>query len=151
MDTKDTNTIKPQHILHIKCIQLNLRYSRAATSNLIKVIEENDTDILFIQEPYTIQNRLIGIPTKYKLYTAGERRHRAAVVVTNNQLDATLLLQLSDADTVAIEGIKGNIKIIVVSMYFDREQQIEHDLKKMDRVLRHAKGAWVLFAADSNA
>ena len=131
MDTKGTNTIKSVQNLDIKCIQLNLRHSRAATSNLMKVIDENDTDILFIQKPYTIQNKLIGIPTKYKLYTAGEGRHRSAVVVTNNQLDATLLLQLSDVDTVAVEVIKGTIKITAVSMYFDREQQIEHDLRKM--------------------
>ena len=151
MDTKGTNTIKSVQNLDIKCIQLNLRHSRAATSNLMKVTEENDTDILFIREPYTIQNKLIGIPTKYKLYTAGEGRHRSAVVVNNNQLDVTLLLQLSDVDTVAVEVIKGTIKIIAVSMYFDREQQIEHDLRKMERVISHAKGTGVLFAADSNA
>ena len=52
--------------------------------------------------------------------------------------------------TVAVEVIMGTTKIIV-SMYFDRELQIEHDLRKMEEVINHAKGTGVLFAADSNA
>ena len=151
MDTKATTTTKFEEKLGIRCIQLNLRHSRAATSNLMKMVTENDTDILFIQQPYTIQGKLIGIPTKYRKYTAGEGRHRAAVVVTNNQLDATLLQQLSDEDMVAVEVIKGPTKIIAVSMYFDRERQIEHDLRKMDLVINHANDTGVLIAADSNA
>jgi hypothetical protein len=117
----------------------------------MKIAAETDTDILFIQEPYTIQGKLIGIPTKYKIYTAGEGRYRAAIVVTNNHLDATLLLQLSDGDAVAVETTKSTKKIIAVSMYFNREHQIEHDIRKMERVINHAKHTGLLFAADSNA
>jgi hypothetical protein len=36
-------------------------------------------------------------------------------------------------------------------MYFDRENQIEHDLGKMEAVIQHAKHTGVLFAMDSNA
>jgi hypothetical protein len=117
----------------------------------MEIVAENNTDILFIQEPYTIQGKLISIPTKYKIYTVGEGRYRAAIVVTNNQLDATLLLQLSDVDGVAVEVTKGNIKIIAVSMYFIREHQIQHDIRKVERVINRAKHTGVLFAADSNA
>jgi len=33
---------------HLKCIQLNLQYSRLTTNNLWKIIEEENTDIIFI-------------------------------------------------------------------------------------------------------
>jgi hypothetical protein len=49
---------------------------------------------------------VVGIPTKYKIFTSGEGRRRAAVIVTNNQIDTTLINQLSDADTFTVEVIK---------------------------------------------
>jgi len=62
-----------------------------------------------------------------------------------------MLIQLSDADTVVLEIIKGSLKIILVSMYFDEENLIEHDLVKIEVLLRHSKGTGVLIATDSNA
>jgi hypothetical protein len=62
-----------------------------------------------------------------------------------------LIQQLSDAGTVVVEIIKGNLKIILVSMYFDRETPIEHDLVKTEEVMRYAKGTEVLIETDSNA
>jgi endonuclease/exonuclease/phosphatase (EEP) superfamily protein YafD len=98
--TKTSDYIQPQ----IKCIQLNLKHSKAATANLLKIIEENKTDIVCIQEPYTFQSKAAGIPKKYKTYTSREGRCRAAVIATNNQMD-TVLIQLTDADTVVVEII----------------------------------------------
>jgi len=51
----------------IKCIQINLQHSRVATDNLVKIIEEGGTHILCILEPYTIQNKVVGIPKNTKL------------------------------------------------------------------------------------
>jgi len=59
--------------------------------------------------------------------------------VTNTQIDVMLIHQLSDADTVAVEIIKGNTKLISASMYFDREHQIEDDLIKIESILHHSR------------
>jgi len=72
------------------------------------------------------------------------------VVVTNNQIDVMLIHQLSDADKVAVEIIKGNTKLIAESMYFDREHQID-DLIKMDSILHHSKNTGVPNESDCNA
>jgi len=117
----------------------------------MKIIEEDKTDIICLQEPYTFQSKAAGILKKYKSYTSKEGRCMAAVVATNNQTDTTLIQQLSDADTVVVEILKGSLKIILVSMYFDKETPIEHDLSKIEAVLRHAKGTRILIATDSNA
>ena len=87
--------------MEIKCLQINLQHSRAATYNLIKIVTEYDIDIVFIQEPYTIQDKVIGIPTKYITFTA-DPRTRAAVVVTDKGIDITMLSQLSDRDAVTV-------------------------------------------------
>jgi len=89
---------KPQ----IKCIQVNVKHSKAATANLMKIIEEDKTNIICTQEPYTFQSKAAGILKKYKTFTSGEGRCRAAVVATNNQIDTILIQQVSDADTVVV-------------------------------------------------
>ena len=50
-----------------------------------------------------------------------------------------------------MEIINGSSKIILVSMYFDREIPIEIDLGKTEKLMQHAKGAGVLTATDSNS
>jgi exonuclease III len=35
----------------IKCIHVNVKHSMTASANLMKIIEENNTDVICIQEP----------------------------------------------------------------------------------------------------
>lgn len=135
----------------IKCIQVNLKHSTAATANLMKIVKEEQIDIICIQEPHTYQNKVAGIPKSYKIYSTKERKCRAAVVATSNKIDITLIRQLTDADTVVVEILKGSLKIILVNMYFDGICAIETDLAKIDAILRQGKGTGVLIATDSNA
>jgi exonuclease III len=88
--------------IEIKCAQINLQHSRVATANLMKYTADNKGDIVCIQEPYMNQGRAVGIDTQYKTYTAGEARSRAAVIITNRKVDATLITQLSDEDTITL-------------------------------------------------
>ena len=52
--------------LQVNCIQINQQRSRIATANLMKTTEEDNTDFLSIQEPYTIRNKMAGITKNYK-------------------------------------------------------------------------------------
>ena len=54
------NSLRPEQTA-IKCLQVNLHHSRVATANLIRTIADEGTDIVFIQEPYIIQNKVAGI------------------------------------------------------------------------------------------
>jgi len=100
---------------------------------------------------YSLQNKIASIPRKHKIYAAGDGRHRAAIVVTNNLLDSILFRQLSDEDTVVLEVVSGKAKPIVASMYFDITRQIEDELNKIEAIVKYAKGAGVLLAIDSNS
>jgi len=123
----------------IKFLHINLKHSRVATNNLMKIIDEDGTDVLCIQEPYVIHNKIAGIPRKHKIYASGEGRHRAAIVITNNQIDSLLLRQLSDEDSVVLEVVSDKAKTIAASMYFDLNRQIEGDLIKIEAIIHHAK------------
>jgi exonuclease III len=54
-NTQKTTDCKPQQI---KCIQVKLKHSKAATANLMKIVEEDQIDIICIQEPYTFQSKV---------------------------------------------------------------------------------------------
>jgi hypothetical protein len=47
-------------------MQINLQHSKVATANLMQITEEESIDILCIQEPYTTQNKVVGIPNKFR-------------------------------------------------------------------------------------
>jgi len=55
--TKNMDDKQPQ----MKCTQVNVKHSKPATANLMKIIEEDKTDIICIQEPYTFQIKAAGI------------------------------------------------------------------------------------------
>jgi hypothetical protein len=102
----------------------------------MKTIEEESTDVICSRTIHTSKQNSWNIK---KL--GGESS--AAVVVTNNQIDTMLIKQLSDVDTVALEIISGSSKIILVSMYFDREKPIELEMSKIEAAMHHAKGAGI--------
>ena len=147
-----TGTHNGKFNLHtnVKFLQLNMQHSKIATDNLTKRIAEHGTDILLLQEPYTIKNKIAGIFRRHKIFTHGAHRTKAAIVVTNNQIDTLLLTQLSDSDTVVLEMTLNNAKIIA-SPYFDINQQIADDMLKIEAILQNAKGAGIILAMDSKS
>ena len=86
----------------------------------MKYTADKKVVIILIQEPYINQGRAVGINTQYKTFTAGEARSTAAVIITNRKVDATLITQLSDEDTITLEITSGDTTIILASTYFDR-------------------------------
>jgi hypothetical protein len=112
-------------------MQINLQHSKVATANLMQITEEESTDILCIREPYTIQNKVVGIPNKFRTYTIAGTRSRVAIVVTNKHIDVLLLKQHSGADAVVAEITVVGVKLILATMYFDICRQIEVDLSKI--------------------
>jgi hypothetical protein len=60
----------------------------------MQITEEESTNILCIQKPYTMQNKVAGVPNKFGTYVQlPGARNRAAIVVPNNHIDALLLKQ----------------------------------------------------------
>ena len=69
----------------ISCMQINLQHSRIATDNLMKLSKQEQSNILFIQEPYLYKHRMAGIPNPNRIYTSLEDNNRAAIVITNKK------------------------------------------------------------------
>jgi hypothetical protein len=99
---------------------------------MMKVTEKEEPDLI-CQEPFEYQNRPVGIEKTYRIFTAGNGKQRAAIVIPNNKIDATLITQISNNDTAFLEIIHKNLKFYAVSMYFDIEDQIENNFFKNRR------------------
>ena len=84
-----------RHKEQINCNQINLKHSRGATDNLMQIITQENTDMLMIQEPYPYQNSIKRIISGYRTYTHGNGTSRAAILITNDTIDALLLTQYS--------------------------------------------------------
>jgi hypothetical protein len=61
----NTSHYNTMYSTQIKCLQINLQHFPVATNNLMEIIDEDGTDVLCIQEPYVLHNKIVGIPRKY--------------------------------------------------------------------------------------
>ena len=117
----------------------------------MQLINQHNVDITYIQEPYTINNKLVGRLRSHKVYMSEDGRKRTAIVINNDQLNFTLISQLSNEDCVAVEVRLGAVKFYSVSMYFDSRRDIEKDIRKLEKVMDYIKGNGLIIAVDSNA
>jgi len=62
-----------------------------------------NTDIAFVQEPYTILNKVAGFSKSFRIFAHGSNRKRAAVIVNNSQVDAIAITQVLHEDIILIE------------------------------------------------
>jgi len=116
-----------------------------------KIIEEEVTDIVCIQEPYINGNKVMGIPRTYSVHATGAGRERAAILIKNKIMDAILINQLSDEDLVVVEIRVEKATIIIVSMHVDINRPIDIDLQKMQTIVTHTDGLGIIFSIYSNA
>jgi hypothetical protein len=89
---------------------------------MMNMIKKEEPDLIFVQEPYEYQNRPVGIEKNCRIFTAGNGKHRAAIVIPNNKIDAMLITQISNEDTGFLEIIHGKIKFFAVSMYLSKKK-----------------------------
>jgi len=91
------------------------------------------------------------MPRKLKIFTAGNEKHLAAIVVHNNHLDTILIKQLSDENTAVIEIMYREMKTIIVNLYFVITRHIDSDLRKIENIQQYGKCAGALIAVDSKS
>ena len=89
----------------------------------MKLIQQDHTDVVFVQEPYLCQNKTAGITRSHSIYTSNEEKHRTTFIIANGNIDAVLIKQLSDRDTVVIEVRCKSIRILAASIYFDINEE----------------------------
>jgi len=70
---------------------------------MMKIIKIEEPDLICAQEQYEYQNRQVGIENKCRIFTAGNGKHRVAIVIPNNKIDAMLITQISNEEAVCLK------------------------------------------------
>ena len=141
----------PKRRTQIKCTQINLQHSRTATYNLTQLIIQKNIDVAFLQEPYTIRNKVAGFPKYFKIFAYGEGRNRSAVIIINNNIDAVAIKQVSDEDATLIEFSYKGLKFYGASLYFAIDREIERDTAKVQEIIEVTRGKGLILSIDTNS
>jgi hypothetical protein len=92
----------------------------------------------------------VGITNSYRTFTAGEGNSRAAIVISDSTIDALLITQLSDKNSVLLEIDNGQIHFYAASIYMDYNDSIENNIKTIEKIVKFTKGAKIVMAINSN-
>jgi len=114
----------------------------------MQVMVTEEIGIALIQEPYLYQGKLLGIISRYRIFTAGDGNSRAAIVISDTTIDAILITQLSD-DAVLLEIDNGQMRFYAASIYFDYNDTIGNIT--IEKIVEFTKGAKLILAIDSNS
>jgi hypothetical protein len=100
-----------------------------ATACLTQILLQNKIDVAFVQEPYSIFNKVVGFPKCFKIYTCGQDRIRSAIITNNNDLDVIAITQASHEDAILTEIRYEGLKFYGASLYIPIDRDIEQDLR----------------------
>ncbi len=139
-------------LTNIKCVQINLCRSKHASTQLINFIENNNISIAFIQEPYTVRNKVCGFPVSYELiYSSTGEKPKSAVLIKKSRLVALNINSFSN-NCITVCNIKfAQKKVLFVSAYCPPNSDLTVQLKHIQTTIDKIKPTYYLIAIDSNA
>lgn len=102
----------------MEALQINLHHSKVATAALSQKILSEGIQLVFIQEPWVVKGRVMGLgATKGKLiYDAECGRPRACLYISNN-INSYKLNSLCSRDTATAEVRISSTRIVLASVY----------------------------------
>jgi hypothetical protein len=94
---------------------------------------------------------MAGISKSRRIYISHEDKSRAAIIITNIKIDAVLIKQLNNPDSVLLELRHNSTRFYAAGMYFEITKEIERELDKIEEILEFTKGNGIVIAVDSNS
>ena len=144
------NSINNRSIL--KFVQLNVHKCKAATQQLIMMLESENVDVALIQEPYCYKGNLPLYPKSYKIYfDIKSEVIKAAIIIRNTKLHPFLDLNSTHYNMVTIDITVGNLLLTLCSYYFEPCMNIDTDLEKISQMLSFKKSGFLLWGMDANS
>ena len=134
----------------LSILQINTQRARTAAKEIRQLVDEREVDIICIQEPYVRNREVQGYPVFHKKITIGETPG-AAIIITNQQITATLINQLSNPKVLCLEIKTQNLTFILVNMYFQYQETIEPYILALENILNSYPNENILIVADSNS
>lgn len=150
MNSSDTAMENSNHNINgIRIFQINLQKSKAATSLANKIIVDFKTDILTIQEPYKIHNR-VALLNSYKIFPNINTNYEVftAFVAVNPKLEIMAVSQFccEYITTVCVRAFLQDFYLL--SVYAPPSLCIQEILNTLDSILSQLKNKPVIITGD---
>ncbi|XP_023243141.1 uncharacterized protein LOC111641236 [Centruroides sculpturatus] len=158
--TQDTNTNSQQagnearcnlnQLSTIKLLQLNAQKSKAACSLLIKTASDIESDIITIQEPYTIDNKIVRFGKWQVLTGQTKNRPKCGIIVCNPNLDIALIPQLC-TERICVAIMQQSRPIYIISAYFSPDDNDEGCVNELTKAIKKINSNHIIISGDLNA
>jgi hypothetical protein len=137
----------------IKILLHNMQRSRIVPHEIRTQLEANGTEILLMQEPYSIEGKTLGLGTGVATACRGSKHDppREAVGIISKAMTALEVAGLCTTHCVSVQVSDGETEIYVVSQYLPPTENIEVSLEQLDKVLSNLRGKKVVVGVDANA
>lgn len=134
----------------MEILQLTANGSTLVSSELETLLDDVHPDVVCLQEPYSTNNKVIGINHRHKTITA-TRHPKAAIVITNENITVTQVTNLCTEHLITAEVINGDDKWIIASLYAQYSHDIQPYAQLLKDVLHSAGNRKAMILADINA
>ena len=141
---------------NIKCLQINLRHSRAAALNLSQLLLDLDVDVAFIQEPYAVSDpsaTVKYVPDSYvQLHSLSADHAYGAAIIVKRVYNPTLFPIAITNCAAGAEITVRNQKFYLFSLYCRPSiRDIQSFLLTLSSTLSHSVARRSILCLDSNA
>lgn len=136
----------------LKCVQLNLHKSKAATQQLVLNMETDDIDCALVQEPHCYKGSLPGYPSSYRLYyDSNSDIVKAAIIVRSHNLITFLDCKNTDYNMVSLDVSIGTSAFTLFSYYFEPSRNVDLDLHKISQAFLNKNLNRLVWCMDANS
>lgn len=125
--------------------------AKSVAHELRQCAEEYKADIICMQEPYSNNGKIIGLPISSTTITGSNDNPKAAINILNRSIETTKLTQFCDSHCVCVEIRSSVGTFYLVSVYCQFSDPIELHLSKLEKITRNLRGKNIIIAGDFNA
>ncbi|XP_023239194.1 uncharacterized protein LOC111637845 [Centruroides sculpturatus] len=117
---------------------------------MMKKANELNADLIIIQEPYTINNKVVCLGQWQILYKQSDKKPKCCIGVRNNSIDIVLVPELS-SNIITTVIIQNKTNIFLVNAYLSPYMEDEKGIQEIEKVISKIKSKHIIIAGDINA
>ncbi|XP_023216990.1 uncharacterized protein LOC111619494 [Centruroides sculpturatus] len=136
----------------LKLLQINLQRCKVAASDAIQIAYDRQTDIIFLQEPYTYQNKIAMFGSQRSIYQQiPSEPPKSGFIIVNDKIGAHLLPQHCNNSFTTISVNLVNSFYIFISFYCPPSGDLEASLALLADSIQQLQAYPILVCSDFNA
>ncbi|CAL1273581.1 unnamed protein product [Larinioides sclopetarius] len=130
----------------INILQINLARTKAANKHLEKSIVNFRSDIILMQEPYSTEDGIKGLPQSWTVFSS--KSNKSAIAIINTKLKPAIIARKKF--TVAVKLQTGQNPTTFISAYNSPNINIQETLQELQEIVISLKGESIIIGADLN-